>query len=46
VANLEAATGPVTIELGPATISVDYEVVRLPGRPATGTTSRLKSPAG
>ena len=32
VANLEAATGPVTIELGPATTSVDYEVIR-PGDP-------------
>jgi deazaflavin-dependent oxidoreductase (nitroreductase family) len=32
VANLEAAAGPATIELGPATISVDYEVVR-PGDP-------------
>jgi deazaflavin-dependent oxidoreductase (nitroreductase family) len=28
VANLEAAAGPVTIELGAATLSVDYEVVR------------------
>jgi deazaflavin-dependent oxidoreductase (nitroreductase family) len=28
VANLEAATGPATIELGPATLRVDYEVVR------------------
>lgn len=33
VANLEAATGPATIELGPATITVDYEVIR-PGDPA------------
>jgi deazaflavin-dependent oxidoreductase (nitroreductase family) len=32
VANLEAATGPATIELGAATLSVDYEVVR-PGDP-------------
>src|SRR3954463_1615716 len=32
VANLEAATGPATIELGASTISVDYEVVR-PGDP-------------
>ena len=32
VANLEAATGPVTIELGAATLDVDYEVVR-PGDP-------------
>ena len=28
VANLEAATGPATIELGAATFTVDYEVVR------------------
>jgi deazaflavin-dependent oxidoreductase (nitroreductase family) len=33
VANLEAATGPVTIELGAATLRVPYEVVR-PGDPA------------
>jgi deazaflavin-dependent oxidoreductase (nitroreductase family) len=32
VANLEAATGPATIELGPAKISVDYDVIR-PGDP-------------
>ena len=32
VANLEAATGPATIELGAARIAVDYEVVR-PGDP-------------
>ncbi|MBG0564371.1 nitroreductase/quinone reductase family protein [Actinoplanes aureus] len=32
VANLEAATGPATIELGPATLAADYEVVR-PGDP-------------
>jgi deazaflavin-dependent oxidoreductase (nitroreductase family) len=32
VANLEAATGPATIELGPATATADYEVVR-PGDP-------------
>jgi deazaflavin-dependent oxidoreductase (nitroreductase family) len=32
VANLEAANGPTTIELGPATIAVGYEVVR-PGDP-------------
>jgi deazaflavin-dependent oxidoreductase (nitroreductase family) len=28
VANLEAATGPATIELGAATFTVDYQVVR------------------
>ena len=28
VANLETATGPATIELGAATLTVDYEVVR------------------
>ena len=28
VANLEAATGPATIELGAATTTADYEVVR------------------
>ncbi len=32
VANLEAATGPATIELGASTLTVDYEVVR-PGDP-------------
>ena len=32
VANLEAATGPATIELGAATLTADYEVVR-PGDP-------------
>jgi len=32
VANLEAADGPATIELGAATIAVEYEVVR-PGDP-------------
>jgi deazaflavin-dependent oxidoreductase (nitroreductase family) len=32
VANLEAATTPATIELGAATLSVDYDVVR-PGDP-------------
>jgi deazaflavin-dependent oxidoreductase (nitroreductase family) len=32
VANLEAATGPATIELGAATLTVDYEVLR-PGDP-------------
>ncbi len=32
VANLEAAAGPATIELGAATFTVDYEVVR-PGHP-------------
>lgn len=32
VANLEAATGPATIELGAATFGVDYEVIR-PGDP-------------
>jgi len=28
IANLEAADGPVTIELGAATLTADYEVVR------------------
>ncbi|AGL15708.1 nitroreductase/quinone reductase family protein [Actinoplanes sp. N902-109] len=28
VANLEAGTGPATIELGPATFTVDYDVIR------------------
>lgn len=32
VANLEAATGPVTIELGSDTVTADYQVVR-PGAP-------------
>ena len=32
VANLEAATGPATIELGASTLEVDYQVVR-PGDP-------------
>lgn len=32
VANLEAATGPTTIELGAATVTADYEVIR-PGDP-------------
>ena len=32
VANLEAATGPATIELGADTVQADYEVVR-PGQP-------------
>jgi deazaflavin-dependent oxidoreductase (nitroreductase family) len=32
VANLEAATGPATIELGASTLTVDYVVVR-PGDP-------------
>ena len=32
VANLEAASGPVTIELGAATVTVDYELLR-PGDP-------------
>ena len=32
VANLEAATGPATIELGASTLAVDYEVIR-PGDP-------------
>jgi deazaflavin-dependent oxidoreductase (nitroreductase family) len=32
VANLEAATGPATIELGAATLTAEYEVVR-PGDP-------------
>ena len=31
VANLEAATGPATIELGTATLTVDYQVVRPDG---------------
>ncbi|WP_328469793.1 nitroreductase family deazaflavin-dependent oxidoreductase [Actinoplanes sp. NBC_00393] len=32
VANLEAADGPATIELGAATLTADYEVIR-PGDP-------------
>jgi deazaflavin-dependent oxidoreductase (nitroreductase family) len=28
VANLEAATGPATIEIGPATATVEYDVLR------------------
>ena len=32
VANLEAGEGPTTIELGPATLQAEYEVVR-PGHP-------------
>jgi deazaflavin-dependent oxidoreductase (nitroreductase family) len=32
VSNLEAATGPATIELGAATLTADYDVVR-PGDP-------------
>ena len=28
VVNLEAATGPATIELGPAELAVDYDVIR------------------
>ena len=40
VANLEAATGPVTIELGAATLSVDYDVIR-PGAPGWAETYEI-----